>query len=121
MARDYEMRKDAVRNANAVQHRFPLPVPDRRIDGNYAGGCPMGLATQRFLFPDRSFPLCPRRCHRLYDLRGHLLLVSQGHWPAPEREPGQMALLALPDRFPHDLRYDALSRHPGNATSNLYL
>ena len=57
----------------------------------------------------------------LRDLRGGLLLVSQGDRPDAERTAGKVALLAVPDRVQPHLHPSALRGHARHAAADVHL
>ena len=72
--------------ADAVLPRLPVSVPHRGADRRHAGGGALRLAAERFLFRRGAFPLRADRRAALHDLRGHLLLVSEGDRPDAEQD-----------------------------------
>ena len=70
-------RADLVRLADAVLHRLPVDVPDRRPDGHHAGGGPVRLSVAPTATSCRPLPLGADRRHAVRRLRRHPLLVSR--------------------------------------------
>ena len=87
--RDDVGRQDPLRHADAVLHRVPLPVPDRRPDRHHAGRGAIRLAAQRLVLRRRALPLRPDRRARVHDLRRDLLLVSQSDRQDARRDAGE--------------------------------
>ena len=87
-----------------VHHRRPVGRDPRRRPGRHPA--------DRHLLHRRPLPLRALRRGDDGPLLGHLLLVAEDLRPLPQREAGQVSLLADAHRLQPDLRADA---HPGPA------
>src|SRR6267142_747936 len=103
LARHDVGRKDPVQDADDLLHRIPAPVPDRRAYRRHDVCCTLRLATRQLLLCRCPFPLRDRGRDPVLPFRRVLLLVSENHGKAIERNPGQTPFLALRDRFSPDV------------------
>ena len=106
---------------NAVLCRVSVPISDRGSYRHHAVRLAVRLAAQRIVFRGRALPLCPGGSDSLHHLRRLLLLVSQDVRPHDERDAGQVAFLAFPDRLPSHLRFHAHPWRSRDASPDLYL
>ena len=84
-------------------------------------GSALRFAAYPVIFRCRPFSLHTGRWGGVCRVRRHLLLVSENHGKNVERNTRQMALLAVRDRLPSDIRSHAHSRSIGYASPNLHL
>ena len=85
LARHHVGREDPVQDADAVLHRIPVSVPDRRSHRHHAGHGALRLAAQRLVLRCRAFSLRDRWRNSVCALRGVLLLVPENHRKNAER------------------------------------
>ena len=79
------------------------------------------LAARKLVLRGRAFSLRHRRRNSLRAFRRLLLLVPEGVGKDVQRDPGQVALLAVRHRLSPDVRLHAHPRTAGHAATNLYL